>query len=698
MKRKHFMYLTMATLLLNSCTPKETNPFLTEYTTPYQVPPFDEIKTEHYLPAIEAGFKQQIAEIEAIINNTDEPDFKNTIEALEFSGKILGKVNGVLDNLTSSHYTEELLAVSRQIAPLASQHGDNISMNPTLFQKVKAVYEKRDALNLNTEELKLVEETYKNFERGGANLSAEEQEKMKAINEELSLLSIKFRDNSNKDGNAFMLVLENEADLAGLPQGTLDAAAMAAKHHEMDGKWVVTLDNPSRIPFLQYSSRRDLREKVYSAYIQRGNNDNEFDNKEVLRRILSLRVQKANLLGFKTHADYVLEKRMAQNPEEIFELCNQLMERANIAAKKEVKELQKMITNSGEKFKLASWDWSFYTEKLRKQRYDLDEEELRPYFELNNVRNGVFEVSTKLFDITFKERTDIPTYHPEASVYEVSDLENNTIGILYMDFHPRASKNSGAWMNAYRKQYRKDGVRIPPVITVVCNFSKPTETTPALLTFDEVSTLFHEFGHALHGLLSQCEYASLSGTSVPRDFVELPSQIMENWASEPEVLKMFAKHYKTGEVIPMELIKKMEASSKFNQGFTVSEFQAAALLDMYWHTLESSEIPEVTEFEKNVRAKIGLIPEIDYRYRTTYFNHIFASGYSAGYYSYTWAEILDADAFEAFKETSLFDKQTAAKFKKNILEGGGVVDAMDMYVNFRGRKPSIDALLLRKGI
>ncbi|MDD2564955.1 MAG: M3 family metallopeptidase, partial [Salinivirgaceae bacterium] len=409
MKRKHFMYLTMAALLLNSCTPKETNPFLTEYKTPYQVPPFNEIKIEHYLPAVETGFKQQIAEIETITNNSNEPDFKNTIEALELSGQILGKVNGVLYNLTSSDYTEELLAVSRQIAPLASQHEDNISMNPALFQKVKAVYEKRDALNLNTEQLKLVEETYKNFERGGANLSAEEQEKMKAINEELSLLSIKFRDNSNKDGNAFMLVLENEADLAGLPQGTLDAAAMSAKHHGMDGKWVVTLDNPSRIPFLQYSSRRDLREKVYSAYIQRGNNDNEFDNKEVLRRILSLRVKKANLLGFKTHADYVLEKRMARNPEEIFDLCEQLMERANIAAKKEVKELQKMITNSGEKFKLAPWDWWFYTEKLRKQRYDLDEEELRPYFELNNVRNGVFDVATKLYDITFKERTDIPT-------------------------------------------------------------------------------------------------------------------------------------------------------------------------------------------------------------------------------------------------------------------------------------------------
>ncbi len=688
----------LITILAASCSKTELNPFLAEFNTPYQVPPFEKIKLEHYVPAFQAGIEEQKIEIENIINNKEEPTFKNTIEALEFSGETLKKVNSVLANLTSSATSDALQQIARETAPLISGHTDNINMNPKLFSRVKEVYEKRESLSLNPEQLMLVKDTYKRFERGGANLNEEDKTKMKEINSELSLLSIKFRENVNKDGAAFKLILESEDDLAGLPQGVRDAAAAAAKQNDLEGKWLVTLDNPSRLPFLQYSNRRDLREKVYKAYVMRGDNDNEFDNKETLQKILSLRAERAQLLGFKHHADFVLEERMAKTPEEIYDLCYQLMNRANVAAKNELMEMQKLANSEGMNFKLEAWDWSYYTEKLRKQKFELDEEELRPYFELKNVLKGVFDVSGKLFDIQFKERTDIPTYHAEAKVFEVADLKGETVGILYMDFHPRTGKNGGAWMNSYRKQYNRNGKRVPPVITVVCNFSRPTETKPALLSFDEVSTLFHEFGHALHGLLSRCEYYSLSGTSTPRDFVELPSQIMENWASEPEVMKTFAHHFQTGEVIPDALIAKMEASSKFNQGFTVSEFQAAALLDMYWHTLETNEIPDVHEFEKQIRAKIGLIPEIEYRYRSTHFNHIFASGYSAGYYSYTWAEILDADAYEAFKETSLFDKETAGRFKTHILERGGTEDAMTMYVNFRGRKPSIDALLKRKGI
>ncbi|MGI6477866.1 MAG: M3 family metallopeptidase [Salinivirgaceae bacterium] len=682
------------------CTQKvDKNPFLSEYNTPYQVPPFNEIKNEHYIPAYEAGIQEHKLEIEQIITNTEEPTFANTIEALEFAGKTLQKVRAVLSNLRSSATNDELQEIARVTSPMVSNHYDEIYMNPELFARVKSVYENKDSFGLNTEQLKLVENTYKQFVRGGANLNDEDKEKMKQINSELSLLSISFRENVNKDNDSFQLIIDNESDLEGLPQSVRDAAALLAKQNNNDGKWLFTLDNPSRLPFLQYSSKRELREKVYKAYVKRGDNDNEYDNKENIKKILSLRYQKAQLLGYKNHAEYVLEERMAKSPEPIFELCNELMNRGTIAAKNEAAEMQKQIKAEGNNFKLEPWDWWYYAEKIRKQKFDIDEDQLRTYFSLENALNGVFSVSNKLYDLNFKQRDDIPLYHADARVYEVTDNDNQTIGILYMDFHPRKGKNGGAWMSSFSKQYNnKKGERVPPVITVVCNFSKPTENTPALLSFDEVSTLFHEFGHALHGLLSRCQYYSLSGTATPRDFVELPSQIMENWAAEPEVMKTYAFHYETGEVIPDELIEKLEASAKFNQGFVVSEFQAAALLDMYWHTLETEEIPDIYEFEAQIRSKTGLISEIEYRYRSTYFNHIFAGGYSAGYYSYTWAEILDADAFQAFKETSLFDKETANKFRTNILERGGTEDAMDMYVKFRGRKPTTDALMQRKGI
>lgn len=683
------------------CTKVNENPFFTEYQTPFQVPPFDQIKTEHYIPAYKAGIEEQRREIEAITTNSEAPTFENTIEAFEKSGNILRKVSSVLSNIKSAASTEEINNIDRETAPMISKHYDEIYMNPKLFERVKTVYEQKETLNLTTEQKELINNTYLRFVRGGVNLNDTDKEKLKQINSEISLLTIKFRENVNKDGDSYKLIIDKESDLEGLPQGVKDAASTLAKQNGLDGKWLITLDNPSRLPFLQYSAKRDLREQVYKAYIKRGDNDNELDNKEIIRKIVALRYQKAQMLGYSNHAKYVLEERMAKNPQEILELCTQLMNRANIAAKKEVDEMQKIVAAEGNNFKIEPWDWWYYTEKVRKNKFDLDEEEIRPYFELENVLKGVFNVAGKLYDITFKPRLDIPIYHQEARVYEVNGIDGELIGILYMDFHPRKGKNTGAWMNSYRKQYNNDkGERVPPIITVVCNFSRPTENTPALLLFDEVNTLFHEFGHALHGLLSRCQYYTLSGTATPRDFVEMPSQIMENWASEPEVMKSYAHHYKTGEVIPDNLIEKIEATSQFNQGFAVSEFQAAALLDMYWHTIESTDIPDVHTFEKEIREKVGLIPQIEYRYRSTYFNHIFSSptGYSAGYYSYTWSEILDADAFQAFKETSLFDKETANKFRECILERGGTEEAMSMYIKFRGRKPTIDALLKRKGI
>ena len=698
--RKTIFNLMISTLLLGSaCSTSEPNPFLSEYTTPFGVPPFDQIKIEHYKPAFEAGFKEHNKEIEAIINNKEAASFENTIAAIDRSGETLRKVSAVMANLTSSNTSPALSEINKEIAPQISQHYDNLYMNPWLFERVKQVFDNRNDMALDREQQMLLELIYKQFERGGANLDAAGKARMSEINQELSLLELKFKEIVLEESNSYQLILDNESDLAGLPESVVEAALQAGKQSGHEGKWIFTLDNPSRLPFLQYSDRRDLREQIYKAYINRGDNNNEYDNKETIRKIVGLRLERARLLGFKTHADYVLDERMAKTPQAVFELCDQLMNRATVAAKKEVAVMQKIIDAEKGGFKLSPWDWWYYAEKVKKNQFNLDEEELRPYFQLESALEGVFSVSNKLYGLNFKLRNDIPKYHEDAVVYEVTEANNNTLGILYMDFHPRPSKRSGAWMNSYRKEYKTEkGERIPPIITVVCNFTKPTASRPALLSFDEVSTLFHEFGHALHGLLSQCTYYSISGTATPRDFVELPSQIMENWASEPEVMKDYAKHYQTGETIPQELIDKLDASSKFNQGFITSEFQGAALLDMYWHTLETENIPEVNEFEKQIREKIDLIDEIEYRYRSTYFQHIFNLAYSAGYYSYTWSEILDADAFQMFKENGIFDPETARKFKECILEKGGSEDAMTMYINFRGRAPLIDALIERKGI
>ena len=675
------------------------NPFFSEYTTPFQVPPFNEILDEHYLPAFEKGIAMHKEEIEEIVNNPEEPDFENTIAALDRSGEQLGKVQFVFNGVLSSNTNEQLQEIAQKVAPMESGHFDDINLNPDLFKRVKAVYEKRKETDLNVEQKTLLDETYKNFVRGGAELDDDKQSRFREINQKISVLSLKFGDNILSENNQYKLIIDDENDLAGLPDGVIAGAAEAAKAAGQDGKWLFTTHKPSMIPFLQYAENRELREKLHKAYCARGDNSNELDNNNILIEMARLRLERAQLLGYETHAHFVLEKRMAKKPEDVYNLLNPIWEAALPVSKKEVAEMQSLITREGGEFELAHWDWWYYAEKLRKEKYDLDEEELRPYFELENVRNGLFQVCTNLYGITFEERHDIPKDHADAQVFEVKEADGSHLGVLYMDFYPRASKRGGAWMEAYRKQYNKNGENITPVITTVFNFSKPTGDKPALLSFEEVSTMFHEMGHALHGLFSDCTYESISGTSVPWDFVELPSSIMENWASEPEVMKMYGKHFETGETIPDELIQKIKNAGHFNQGFVNVEYLSAAFLDMNWHTLNDtkSEI-DVDQFESKALSDIGLIPEIVVRYRSTYFSHIFSGGYSAGYYSYKWSEVLDADAFDAFKETSLFDAETAGSFRENILARGGTEDPMVLYKRFRGREPSIAPLLKRSGL
>ncbi|HEX2867000.1 MAG TPA: M3 family metallopeptidase [Ignavibacteriales bacterium] len=691
-----FLVLVSATILLGSTMAQEKNPFFSEYKTPFQTPPFNEIKEEHYLPAFKEGIKEQQKEIEAITGNTGEPTFENTILALERSGSLLTKVSNVYYNAMNTQISDNIQKISREVTPLMAKNNDDINLNEKLFQRVKAVWDKKDNLGLNKEQMKLLEKTYKDFVRGGANLDAEKKDEFRKINTELSMLSLKFGENVLKENNTFELVLGKE-DLSGLPESVIASAAEAAKSRGHEGKYVFTLHVPSITPFLTYSSRRDLREKIYKAYINKGDNNNELDNKSILSKIASLRVKRANLLGYKTHADYVLEENMAKTPDKVYELLNKLWTPALERAKMEASDLQKMIDKEGQSFKLAAWDWNYYAEKLRKEKYALDEETLRPYFKLENVRQGSFDVAHKLYGLTFAERNDIPVYNKDVKVYEVKEADGRHVGILYVDYFPRADKRSGAWMNSYRDE-SKDGETVTPIVVNAYNFTAPAGDKPALLSFDEVETLFHEFGHALHGLLASTTYRSLSGTAVARDFVELPSQIMENWASEPEVLKSFAKHYQTGETIPDELIEKIKNASLFNQGFMTVEYLAASLLDMDWHTLTDTNEVDAKQFEENTVKKIGLIPEIAFRYRSPYFSHVFNGGYSSGYYSYIWAEVLDSDAFEAFKEKGLFDQATAKAFRDNVLSQGGTEEPMVLYKRFRGQEPSIEPLLKRRGL
>lgn len=697
---KKITYLIcFAGIIMQSCeqTKNTDNPFFSKYDTPFEVPPFDKIQNHHYLPAFREGMKQQEAEIEAIVNNAEAPDFANTIEAMEKSGQLLNKVSYVFFNLQQANTNDSLNAIAEEVTPEITAHGDAVYLNDKLFERIKTVYNNRDNAGLNTEQQMVLKKYYNNFVRGGANLSADDKEKLKKINNELAMLSLKFGDNQLKETNAYRLVIDNPKDLGGLPEGVIAAAAETAKEAGMEGKWVFTLHNPSIMPFLQYADNRDLREQIYKAYINRGSNDNAYNNWDNISKMVSLRVQKANLLGFPDYASYVLDDNMAKTPANAYNLCNQIWDAALPNAKQEAKELQKMIKKEGGKFKLAPWDWRYYAEKLKNEKYGLNETEISQYFPLENVREGAFYVANKLYGLTFEQLNNVPLPHPDAIAFEIKGADGKHIGIFYADYFPRASKSSGAWMDAFRPQAGL--LNSSPVITNVCNFTKPTGDTPSLLTFDEACTLFHEFGHALHGLLSECTYPSIAGTSVAHDFVELPSQVMENWAADPEVLKIYARHWQTGEPMPQELIDKLQASSHFNQGFIVTEFMSAALLDMAYHSVQDASPIDARKFEKETLDKIGLIPEITVRYRSPYFGHIFNGGYSAGYYAYTWAEVLDADAFAAFKETgNVFNPEKAKAFRENILSKGGSDDPMKLYKQFRGKEPSIEPLLQRKGL
>ena len=680
--------------MMYSCATKtESNPFFTEFQTEYGVPPFDKIKPEHYEPAFLKGIEEQNRNIEAIIENTEVATFENTIVALDNSAPILDRVNGVFFNLTEAETTDALTELSMKMAPVLSEHDDNISLNEQLYKRVNDVYRQKDSLNLSTEQQRLLDKTYKRFVRSGAGLSAEKQARLREINKELSTLGIAFSNNVLNENNTFKLFVDKEEDLAGLPEWFRQSAAEEAKAAGQAGKWLFTLHNASRLPFLQYSENRPLREQMYKAYINRGNNNNENDNKENIRKIVSLRLEKANLLGFDNYANFVLDETMAKNDTNVMELLNSLWSYALPKAKAEAAELQKLMDKEGKGEKLEAWDWWYYTEKLRKEKYNLSEEDTKPYFKLENVREGAFAVANKLYGITLSKMEGIPTYHPDVEVFEVKDSDGSQLGIFYADYFPRAGKRGGAWMSNYREQQGA----IRPLICNVGSFTKPVGDTPSLLTMDEVETLFHEFGHALHGLLTKCEYKGTSGTNVVRDFVELPSQINEHWATEPEVLKMYAKHYQTGEVIPDEIIEKILNQKTFNQGFMTTELLAAAILDMNLHTVTDVKNMDMLSFEKDAMDKLGLIPEIAPRYRVTYFNHIIG-GYAAGYYSYLWANVLDNDAFEAFKEHGIFDKKTADLFRYNILEKGDSEDPMVLYKKFRGAEPSLEALLKNRGM
>lgn len=674
------------------------NPFLSEYTTPFQVPPFDQIKIEHYKPAFLQGMEEQKQEIDAIINQRSVPDFENTIVALDQSGKLLRKVSSVFYGQNSANTSEEMQALSKELSPLLSKHNDDINLNPKLFAHVKEVYDNQAKFNLDKEQKKLLEETYKDFVRGGANLDAGKQAKLRELNSEISLMQLTFGQNMLKETNAFQLVIDNKEDLAGLPENLIASAAEAAKAAGKEGKWIFTLHNPSVMPFLQFSEKRDLREKIFNGYIGRGNNNNDADNKEVVKKLISLRLEKAKLMGYDDYAAFVLDDRMAKNEQNVYTLLNQVWEPTLKKAREEAADLQAMMKKDGINDELKGWDWRYYNEKVMKSKFDLDENQIRPYLKLENVREGMFYVANKLYGITFTELKDIPKPHPDAVAFECKDADGTHRGVLYMDYFPRASKRGGAWCGTYRSQTYQDGRKVAPVVTIVCNFSKPSGNQPALLSVDEASTMFHEFGHALHNLFKDVHYYGVSG--VPRDFVELPSQVMEHWVLEPEVLKVYAKHYQTGEIIPAALIEKLKKSSKYGQGFITAEYVQASLLDMDYHVLK--DIPadfDVLKFETEAMNKRGALSQIPPRYRSTYFNHTMGGGYTAGYYSYMWAEVLDADAFEAYVETGdIFDRATADKFRTCILTPGGIDDAMDMYKNFRGAEPSIDPLLKNRGL
>ncbi|MCG8455544.1 MAG: M3 family metallopeptidase [Holophagales bacterium] len=681
------------------------NPFFSPYLTPFGLPPFDRIDTSHYLPAFHEGLRRERAEIEAIASGPEAPTFANTLEALEHTGDLLDRVSDVFFNLLGTDRDDAMQEVAKEVVPLLARHRDDILFDEGLFSRIEDLWKRRSELGLDAEEARLLEETHRTFVRCGARLGPEEKRLLRQINEEISVKALDFGENVLAETNGYEMVLEHEDEVSGLPAAVLSAAREEAEERGHPGKWLFTLQKPSWIPFLQHSERRHLRERLYRAYLERADRGGEHDNNAIASRLAVLRARKARLLGHPTHAHPVLEESMAESLQRVDELLRRLWPPAVARARAEAEEMRAMIEASGEGLELQPWDWWYYAERIREQRFDLDEEALRPYFSLDNVRRGAFLVAEKLFGLEFEERTDLPAYHPQVRIFEVRDRDRTHLGLFLTDDHPRAGKRVGAWMNTFRDQYRVNGEDVRPLVVNVANLSPPASDGPALLSLDEVLTVFHEFGHALHGLCSKCRFRSLSGTRVPRDFVELPSQVMENWATEPEVLRLYARHHETGEPIPDELVQKLRASEIFDQGFKTVEYLAASFLDMAWHGLEAPEDggelepPVARELEARALEEIGLPPEILPRYRTPYFNHIFAGGYSSGYYSYIWAEVLDADAFDAFRETGdLFHPELARAFREAILAKGNTEPPMDAYRRFRGAEPRIEPLLQRRGL
>ena len=698
--KKVLLSLLSAGVLLSSCTqPQAENPLLAEWTTPYGIPPFEQVQPEHYIPAFKTAMAAELAEIDAIVNNTEEPTFENTIEAYANTGELLSNVSAVFSSANGVKSSPELQAIAKELSPLQSAHRSAISLNDKLFQRIKAVYEKRNELGLNAQQMRVVEEMYKGFERGGANLPAEKKEELKKVNAEIAALQLQFSQNALVETAAYTLVVENEADLAGLTEDQKAEAAARAKKAGQEGKWFFGLDNPSVMPFLANAENRELREQILTAYLNRCNNNNENDNKEVIKKLVELRLKRAQIMGAETAASFILEDRMAKTPEAVYELLDQIWKPALKAAKAEAADMQKIIAKEGSNIKLEAWDWRYYAQKAMKEKFNLSEAEMAPYFQIDNVREGVFYVANKLFGLTFKKLENVPLPHEEAEAFEVFDNDGTVTGIVFFDMFARpGQKRAGAWCGGFRGQSYKNGERVLPLVTICGNFTRPVGDKPALLTTDEVTTYFHEFGHGLASLLKDVKYQGMGG--YPRDFVELPSQLNEHWAFEPEVLKVYAKHYQTGEVIPQELVEKMEKAGKYGQGFATVEYLAASYLDMDFHVLK--EIPadlDVEKFEAKVLGDRGILSQIPSRYRSTYFSHTFSGGYTAGYYSYIWAEVLDADAYDAFVETGdIFNQEVANKYRKEILEVAGERDAMDLYINFRGKQPGIDPLLKRRGL
>ncbi len=674
------------------------NPLLQKFNTPFETPPFNEIKNEHFLPAIKEAIQEGKADIQKITSSPEAPSFENTIEALEKSGEKAGLISGIFFNLNSAETSDEIQKLAREISPLLSEYSNDIMLDKALFQRIKAVHDEKDKLTLSPEEKTLLEKTYKSFVRNGANLPEDKKEKLRKIDMDLSQLGLEFGEHVLKETNDFFLEITEEKDLSGLPDHVIEAAATTAGEMGKEGSWVFTLQFPSYIPFMTYADNRELREKMFRAYGSKAYKGDENDNQDVILKKVRLRHERAELLGYKSHADFVLEERMAESPAKVMDFLDNLLKHAKPVAQKEVKELEEYAAKTGGPEKLQKWDMGYYSEKLKKEKFAIDDEMLKPYFKLENVIDGVFQVAGKLYGLKFKPLQDVQVYHPEVKVFEVLDEHEQHVAVFYADFFPRPGKRNGAWMTSFRGQNKTGDKEVRPLVAIVCNFTKPTASKPSLLTFNEVTTLFHEFGHALHGILANGKYESLSGTNVYWDFVELPSQVLENWVYQKESLDLFARHYETGEAIPVELIQKIKESANFMEAYQTVRQVGLAKLDMGWHIAKAAGVKDVGAYERELQKETELLPPVEGTNTSTSFSHIFQGGYASGYYSYKWAEVLDADAFEFFLEKGIFHKDTADLFKKHILSAGGSEHPMELYKRFRGKEPSPEALLRRTGM